>query len=156
MDNKSLAPCGVICDLCLGFQRIKNKCVGCNNEGPKPYHCTVCSIKQCKEKNGNYEMLCSECKKFPCRKIKDLNKRYIIKYGEDLILNFKECKEDGIISFIESKKEYWKCKKCGELLCVHRELCMNCDSINPYYPKEIEEERRKKRNRRYLTIASSL
>jgi len=50
MNNKSVAPCGVICDICLGFQRTKNKCVGCNSIGNKPYHCTVCSIKACPEK----------------------------------------------------------------------------------------------------------
>lgn len=31
MKHISIAPCGVICDICLGYQREKNKCVGCLN-----------------------------------------------------------------------------------------------------------------------------
>jgi len=66
MNNVSIAPRGVICDICLGFQRSKNKCVGCNNIGNKPHHCTVCSIKTCSEKKGNEKLLCNDCDEFPC------------------------------------------------------------------------------------------
>lgn len=51
MNNASIAPCGVICDLCLGFQRSKNKCAGCNNADNKPYHCTVCKLKWDKQES---------------------------------------------------------------------------------------------------------
>lgn len=135
MNNASIAPCGVICDICLGFQRIKNKCVGCHNTGNKPYHCTVCSIKLCSEKNGNDQLLCNDCGKFPCRRIKDLDKRYSIKYGESLIQNLNRIKEVGIESFITVEKEKWKCTNCGYLLCVHKEVCLMCGSKNEYFPK---------------------
>ncbi len=134
MNTSSIAPCGVICDICLGFQRNKNKCVGCNNIGNKPYHCTVCSIKTCVEKKGNENLLCYDCQKFPCRRIKDLDKRYITKYGEGLVQNLLCIKEAGIDSFIETEREKWKCINCGELLCVHREVCLNCGNENEYFP----------------------
>jgi hypothetical protein len=134
MNNSSIAPCGVICDICLGFQRTKNKCVGCNNTGYKPYHCSVCSITTCVEKKANEKLLCYECVKFPCRRIKDLDKRYIAKYGESPIQNLLKIKEIGLDSFIESEKVKWKCSKCGELLCVHREVCLNCANPNKYFP----------------------
>jgi hypothetical protein len=135
MDSNSLAPCGVLCDLCLGFQRSKNKCVGCNHEGYKPYHCTVCSIILCPEKNGNKNLLCGECVKFPCRRIKDLDKRYTIKYGESPIQNLKDAKSLGIEEFINIENEKWKCPDCGQLLCVHNEICLSCGAKNEFFPK---------------------
>ncbi|MGD9993284.1 MAG: DUF3795 domain-containing protein [Salinivirgaceae bacterium] len=100
MNHTSVAPCGVICDLCYGFQRTKNKCVGCNQSGNKPYHCTVCSIKSCAEKQGNEQLLCSVCSKFPCRRIKDLDKRYRLKYGESIIQNLNQIEVLGMAQFI--------------------------------------------------------
>lgn len=134
MNSTSIAPCGVICDLCLGFQRDKNKCVGCNNTGYKPYHCTVCSIKLCAEKKGDENLLCYDCIKFPCRRIKDLDKRYTLKYGESPIQNLYRIKENGLPQFIDSEKEKWTCGKCGQLLCVHREVCLICGNKNEYFP----------------------
>jgi hypothetical protein len=130
----SIAPCGVMCDICLAYQRKKNKCVGCLNKGNKPYHCTVCSIKSCEEKKDNEEILCYECRKFPCRRIKDLEKRYRLKYGVSLIQNLNSIKEIGLDQFIENEKEKWKCTNCGQLLCVHSEFCLNCENKNGYFP----------------------
>jgi hypothetical protein len=135
ISNTSIAPCGVICDICLGFQREKNKCVGCNNVGSKPTHCTVCSIKFCAEKKGNDTLLCGECAKFPCRRIKDLNKRYTLKYGENLIQNLTMVKEMGLSQFIDVENEKWKCKKCEQLLCVHKDACLICGNKNEYFPR---------------------
>ena len=135
MDNASIAPCGVICDICLGFQREKNKCVGCKSTGNKPYHCTVCSIKRCPEKNGYENLLCYECRNFPCRRIKDLDKRYTTKYGESLIQNLEKVKANGIKEFLLTENEKWKCRTCGHLLCVHRETCLICGSKNQFFPE---------------------
>ena len=134
MDSLSVAPCGVLCDLCMGFQRDKNKCAGCNHSGNKPRHCTQCSIRLCPEKQGNEMLLCYECTKFPCRRIKDLDKRYRMKYGESPVENLTRIKEHGIIQFIETEKAKWKCDSCGKLLCVHREVCLNCGNKNIFYP----------------------
>ena len=135
MNVSSIAPCGVLCDLCIGFQRTKNKCVGCNYTGNKPYHCTVCSIKECPEKKGNEKLLCSECDKFPCKRIKNLDKRYRIKYGESPIQNLQNIIKDGIDAFIKIENEKWECKQCGELLCVHRDACLQCGTKNEYFPE---------------------
>jgi hypothetical protein len=134
MNYNSVAPCGVICDICLGFQREKNKCVGCNKDGNKPYHCTNCSIKSCSEKNGNSKELCSKCSKYPCTRIKSLNKRYEIKYGESIISNFAMIDEIGIKQFIEKQSKKYKCHECGNLVCVHKEKCLICGAINTNYP----------------------
>ncbi len=135
MNKTSIASCGVVCDICLGFQRNKNKCVGCNNIGNKPYHCTVCSIKSCTEKKGNEKLLCYDCTKFPCRRIKDLDKRYTLKYGVSPIQNLNKIKEIGLPQFIDTVEDKWKCGKCGQLLCVHREVCLICGDKNEYFPQ---------------------
>jgi hypothetical protein len=139
MESIIIAPCGIICDLCLGFQREKNRCCGCNNIGNKPYHCTVCSIKTCSEKNGDEKLLCYDCAKFPCRRIKDLDKRYRLKYGESPIGNLTEIKEIGLAQFIEIEKEKWKCSQCGQLLCVHKEVCLSCGNKNKYFIANMPE-----------------
>ncbi len=134
MNNSSIAPCGVICDICLGFQRTKNRCAGCNYPGNRPYHCTVCSIKTCVEKEGDATRLCHDCSKFPCRRIKDLNKRYVTRYGESPIENLQKIKETGPNTFISDEQEKWKCVNCGQLLCVHKEVCLACGAKNGYFP----------------------
>jgi hypothetical protein len=134
MNNTSIAPCGVNCDLCLGFQREKNKCAGCIAVGSKPYHCTVCSIKTCSEKNGEESLLCNVCARFPCRRIKELDKRYTTRYGESNIENLNAIGKIGLDSFIKQEEIKWKCPQCGNLLCVHRERCLICDALNDKFP----------------------
>ena len=136
MNHNSIAPCGLLCDLCLGFQRSKNKCDGCNSNGNKPYHCSVCSIKNCVEKSGNDTLLCHECVKFPCRRLKDLDKRYRLKYGESPIANFNQIKMTGVLDFIEKAEEKWTCGNCGQLVCMHRSNCLNCGALNSSFPQK--------------------
>jgi hypothetical protein len=138
MDRLSIAPCGVICDICSGFQRDKNKknyCIGCRREGIKPAHCKKCVIKNCPEKNGNTNELCIDCNIFPCRRIKNLHKRYLTRYNEDINENMKLYKDNGIKTFVKIMEEKWKCKNCGKLLCVHKELCLHCEKNNPNHIK---------------------
>jgi hypothetical protein len=130
---KIIASCGVICDICLGFQREKNQCVGCSSTGFKPLHCEKCQIKRCPEKNGNNRELCVECEKFPCKRIKNLDKRYRTNYNESPIENLQLLSEKGLKHFIETEKEKWTCPQCGMLLCVHRDRCLHCDAENRYF-----------------------
>ncbi len=125
MKYSSVAPCGLICDLCYAFQRTKNRCAGCNSGGVKTSYCERCRIKQCPEKADDSE-LCNKCAKYPCKSVKNLDKRYSVKYGESAIANFDMIKEKGIRAFIREQKEKWKCPCCGSLLCVHKAVCQNC------------------------------
>jgi hypothetical protein len=133
MNTKSVAPCGLLCDLCSGFQRNKNKCNGCNADENKTSHCSACRIKQCAEKKDDQE-LCLKCKKYPCKIIKNLEKRYATKYGESLMRNFAQIEELGIRAFVKSQNEEWKCPTCGSLLCVHKTTCKHCGAINARHP----------------------
>lgn len=139
MKIKSIAPCGLICDLCYGFQRKKDKCDGCNSNGNINKYCLKCAIKNCSEKIDKSD-LCFKCNKYPCKRIKDLEKRYKNKYGESLICNFEQIKEKGIRLFIKEQNEKWKCPDCGMMLCVHKENCANCGKPNTRFPENMRKQ----------------
>lgn len=128
-----VAPCGLICDLCLGFQREKNKCSGCTGKGEKLSSCAKCIIVNCPEKNGDPTKLCYVCSKYPCKRLKALDKRYKTNYGESLIENFKKIEQSGLDGFILEAEKTWRCPGCGELLNVHRPVCLHCKTPNSHY-----------------------
>lgn len=131
-----IAPCGLICDLCLGFQREKNRCPGCTAEGEKPLSCTKCIIVNCPEKNGDSTKLCYTCSKYPCKRLKTLDKRYKTNYGESLVENFKMIEQLGLDRFIAEAESLWRCPGCGELVNVHRPVCLHCSTPNIHYLKK--------------------
>jgi hypothetical protein len=70
---------------------------------------------------------CSDkCEKYPCRRLKDLDKRYRTKYKMSMLENLEYIKKLGVGKFLESQKKKWTCKKCKSLLCVHRDFCLSC------------------------------
>ena len=133
-DEKLIAPCGINCGVCLAYLREKNKCCGCLSPGTnKPSHCNKCSIKLCIEHDKAAFTYCYECHKFPCARIKSLDKRYVEKYRLGLILNSNLISKYGFEEFIKTENEKWKCKHCGEVQCVHRSSCLKCG-------KEVQSE----------------
>jgi hypothetical protein len=133
MNTKSMAPCGLICDICYAYQRKKNTCDGCNSTGNKTAYCSRCKIKQCPEKSSETE-LCIKCDNYPCKILKDLEKRYTSKYGESIFSNFNLIDDLGIRKFVKMQSEEWKCNNCGKLLCVHNSKCSYCGAVNAKYP----------------------
>ena len=129
----TIAPCGIICTICSGFQRDKNKCVGCNNTGFKPIHCENCRIKLCSKEKVKEKVFCIYCSDFPCKLIKHLDNRYKSKYSESPIQNLENIARSGLKNFIESEKIKWTCTQCGNLLCVHKNVCLNCGATNKYF-----------------------
>lgn len=129
MTNKSLiAPCGVDCRLCLGYQREKNKCPGCKKrDAYESSYGRKCIIRSCEILAKNGMDFCSDkCEKYPCKRLKDLDKRYRTKYQMSMIENLENIKKLGIKKFFENQEKRWTCKKCSELLCVHRDFCLKC------------------------------
>lgn len=131
-----VAPCGLICDLCLGFQREKNKCSGCTVAGSKPASCITCSIVNCPDKNGDSTQFCSTCPKYPCKRLKALEKRYSANYGESLMDNFNQIDVKGLQQFLLDSEKAWGCPECGELLTVHRPQCLHCKAPNGNYKRK--------------------
>lgn len=125
--KKLIAPCGVNCGICIAYLREKNQCCSCMSSGTnKPAHCTKCRIKFCDEHDKSEFTYCYECHKFPCTKIKGLDKRYVEKYQLSLIENSTCISKYGFEDFIINENKKWKCKHCGKVLCVHRKACLNC------------------------------
>ena len=122
-----IAPCGINCGVCLAYLRDKNSCSGClgPDEEKRP-SCRVCKKKTCEEHAKAEFTYCFECPKFPCKAMKDLEKRYTTKYHYSPITTLNKIKEEGFDAFLAREEEKWKCKNCGATLCVHRETCLKC------------------------------
>ena len=87
MKSKLIAACGMNCNLCISYLRDKNKCPGCrlmgieNASRSNKKYCRKCVIRNCsflKEKNLKFCSL--KCTSYPCKRLKDLDKRYKTKY----------------------------------------------------------------------------
>lgn len=122
-----IAPCGINCGTCLAFLRAKNRCGGClSASSVKALHCQKCLIKNCEEHENASFTYCSSCGKFPCKRMKHIDKRYGDGYALSLIGNLVAIKENGIDDFLKNENAKWICKSCGAVLCVHRKACQTC------------------------------
>jgi hypothetical protein len=130
-----IAPCGMNCFLCAAYQRDKNRCAGCSApDKQKVKHCTTCYIRNCGEIQNSSSGFCYYCINFPCRRLKQLDKRYQLKYGMSMIRNLKEIESLGLEMFVQMEIIKWTCRKCGSLLSVHRGKCLKCGENNEYFP----------------------
>ncbi|MDA3935248.1 MAG: DUF3795 domain-containing protein [Actinomycetota bacterium] len=122
-----IAPCGMDCGLCIGHLRDRNPCGGCGGgDTNKPKHCVVCRIKNCDEIESGDSGFCFDCTKFPCARMRQLDKRYRTKYGMSMLENLERISELGLDGFVASEQERWTCAECGGVICVHREDCIYC------------------------------
>ena len=128
-DNKTelIAPCGMNCGICLGYLREKNRCSGCwvDNEH-KPKHCVNCIIKNCELLEKTNSKFCFDCEKYPCTRLKQLDKRYRTNYGISMIENLDNIKKVGLDRFVQIEYDRWICNNCGGTICVHRGYCLRC------------------------------
>lgn len=126
-DLSLIAPCGMNCGLCYAYLRDKKKCPGCNGvDVGKSASCLKCRIKNCENLPVSDFPLCYECDKFPCNKIKHIDKRYRTKYAMSMIENLKEIEALGRDKFMVNQKIKWICGNCGGTVCVHKGYCLNC------------------------------
>lgn len=125
---KLIAPCGMDCGVCIGHLRDHKACPGCNDpdDSSKAHHCATCTIKQCEHLAASAEAFCGECTKYPCARLRQLDKRYRSKYRMSMTENLSEIHELGVQAFVERERERWTCPHCGVLVSVHRTVCMAC------------------------------
>jgi len=134
-----IAPCGLNCGICMAYLRKRNRCVGCNIESPeKPNHCSVCKIKNCTERPDG-SRFCFDCTKYPCTRLKNMDKRYRTRYSMSMIENLNGIKDLGLDRFMEFENTRWVCPKCGNPICVHNKRCYRCDR-NPSNPASRNPE----------------
>ena len=127
MKNILVAPCGMNCAICYAYLREKNHCEGCwGNDASKMKSCLACIIRNCELLEKIPSRFCYDCEKYPCRRLKQLDKRYRTKYEMSMLENLAYIKENGVEAFVEKENERWKCPQCGGTICVHHKSCYSC------------------------------
>ncbi|MFC1536172.1 DUF3795 domain-containing protein [Candidatus Neomarinimicrobiota bacterium] len=123
-----IAPCGMNCGICLGHLRYKNQCPGCRKKDAyESSYGRKCIIRSCQIlKENNWKFCSDKCDKYPCIRLRNLNKRYRTKYNMSMIENLENIKGNGIRKFVKSEKARWACPECGGTVCVHRGHCLIC------------------------------
>ena len=43
-----------------------------------------------------------------------------------MIENLNYIKEHGTDNFLKEENKKWQCNSCGELICCHSNICLNC------------------------------
>ncbi len=126
-DKSLIAPCGMNCGTCLAYLRDKNRCPGCRNySADKAISVQRCIIQKCVYLEKTKSKFCYECEEFPCKRMKQLDKRYRTKYRTSFIENLLMIEENGIAHFLDFESERRTCTNCGSTLCVHRNFCLTC------------------------------
>jgi hypothetical protein len=132
MEEILVAPCGMNCAICgnylaqqydlkkSGIQ--KSYCAGCR---PRGKNCAFMK-KNCALIGEGRIQYCYLCADFPCRRLKNLDKRYRTKYHMSMIENLIYIKEQGIDKFLEKEAEKWQCPECGGVISCHNGICYNC------------------------------
>jgi len=138
IDIKLIAPCGMNCALCVAYQfgqKDLNKlgyhrtyCPGCI---PRGNNCTF-TDGLCEKLAKGTLRFCYECEQFPCARLKRLDYRYRRKYNMSMIANNTMMKEKGLEAFLKSERDKWACPDCGDIMCTHMHMCLECnkDKLN--------------------------
>jgi hypothetical protein len=122
-----IAPCGLNCGICMAYLREKRRCAGCRIDDTNEFVTRVkCIIKNCEVIKTNKSGFCFECAEYPCKRLKQLDKRYRTKYSMSMLDNLESIKDIGLVGFVNKEKERWRCLKCGGTICVHRGYCYSC------------------------------
>lgn len=126
--SELITPCGMNCALCMAYLRSKNKCPGCRgDDADKSPSCVRCIIARCDRLGEAGSKYCStRCDDYPCRRLKDLDKRYRTKYHMSMIENLESVEKAGIRAFVRDEKVRWACPECGGIVCVHTGCCSGC------------------------------
>jgi hypothetical protein len=128
-----IAPCGMNCGTCIAYLREKNKCPGCRVISENKNKAVQrCIIARCIYLDKTKSKFCYECEKYPCKRMKQLDKRYRTKYNTSFIENMLIIKEKGISEFLKFETKRRTCPNCGSSLSVHRPYCLEC-KINSNY-----------------------
>ncbi len=120
-DRNLIAPCGLYCGECLGFQ--DGRCRGClSRKGLCLKYTKICKIYSCcVDKKGL--RICSKCKEFPCEKFTKFFDTAAW-YGE-VVRNLQRIRKIGIGKFLEKQV-----KRVSQLITCAKEKgikhCSEC------------------------------
>ena len=132
------APCGIYCGACRQYllekknllekRGYKTGCKGCRIRNK---NCAFIR-RDCLKLKKNEIEFCYECEKFPCQKLKNIDKKYREKFCVDMIQNLKRIKAIGTEMWLKEQEKLYMCPECGGEICVHDAECYDCgNNINP-------------------------
>jgi hypothetical protein len=133
LEQDLVAPCGMNCRLCVAYQFQE---YDINKQGFHRTHCSGCIPrgKNCLHMKDKCALLgqgklrfCFECSGYPCKRLKELDKRYRLKYHMSMIDNLNFIKENGLAAFLAKEETKWMCPECGGVICCHNGLCLRCN-----------------------------
>lgn len=130
MIPEMVAPCGINCSVCIAHMKSKNYCPGCHSlSGITRKSCLNCVIKNCEHLKETSSGFCYDCAQFPCRRLKQLDKRYRNNYKTSLIENLQIIQQQGLPVFLKSENKKWTCSNCGQTVSIHHNTCLNCNAL---------------------------
>ena len=118
---KLIAPCGMDCAICTMHLREKKRCEGCYSPGRIERR--QCALFSCEHIQGRCGHTCDD---YPCKRLRQMDKRYRTRYHMSIIGNLQEIRDHGIRNFVKSERERWTCRICGGVINVHRGCCASC------------------------------
>mgnify|MGYP003472746533 CR=1 FL=1 len=126
VDKNLVAPCGMICWTCLAYLREKNRCNGCASRDVYKWKSAAnCTIRNCSLRATTESKFCYDCERFPCRRLKNLDKRYRTRYNTSFIENLVNIKNNGLEVFVQQEYAKRRCPVCGGTVCIHRGFCLD-------------------------------
>ena len=129
-DKSLIAPCGMNCGTCIAYLRDKNKCPGCRvYSADKAISIQRCIIPKCVYLDKTDSRFCYDCEKYPCKRVKQLDKRYRTRYNTGLIENLMLIKEKGMTAFLRLEKKKRTCSVCGSVISIHKSGCSTCEKL---------------------------
>ncbi|MDD5361196.1 MAG: DUF3795 domain-containing protein [Ignavibacteria bacterium] len=127
LNTDLIAACGMNCGICMAYLREKNVCKGCRvTSDSMAKHCGLCAIRNCELLKETDSFFCYDCEIYPCKRLKNLDKRYRAKYHMSMLDNLDYIKKFGLEKFVRKEQKRWKCSKCGGTINVHRSVCSKC------------------------------
>lgn len=127
MDKELIAPCGMNCGICMAYLREKNKCPDCAHVDPYLKSARRhCYVRNCDTIKSNGSGFCYECASYPCKRLRQLDKRYTAKYHMSMLENLQTIKNEGIDALLAREAEKWRCPECGGVVSCHNGICYTC------------------------------
>jgi hypothetical protein len=126
LNENLVAPCGLYCGECLGFQ--DERCGGCvSRKGLCLKYSKICNIYECCVAERKHRF-CSECRDFPCKKIDNFFNTP--EWHTQVVTNLKQINEIGVKQFLNrevkrviklincaKKRGIQHCSKCKDWPC---------------------------------------
>ena len=110
MGEELIAYCGMNCGLCVSYLGMKTDL---NKQGFNRKYCPGCIPRgknclfmknQCNLLGEGLVRFCFECKDYPFKRLKALDKRYRTKYNMSMLENLQFIKEHGMEKFLANEE----------------------------------------------------